>query len=59
MMDGGNIELLETKEEEGYIKVKLTGACHGCPGARMTLENIVNQVLKKEIKEIKQIDAEF
>ena len=37
MMDGGGIELVDWNEAEGEVKVRLQGACHGCPGAMMTL----------------------
>jgi len=33
--DGGNVELVEVTPE-GIVKVKLTGACYGCPMSQMT-----------------------
>lgn len=49
--DGGGIELVDV-DEKGVVKVRLTGACHGCPMAQMTLKNGVEQFLKKEIPEV-------
>lgn len=54
--DGGDIELVSV-EEDGTVKVKLQGACKGCPGARMTLRNGVERKLKQEIPEVKQVVA--
>lgn len=55
MADGGNVELVDVKN--GTVKVRLTGACGGCPMATMTLKMGIENVLKKEIPEIKQVVA--
>lgn len=47
---GGDIEIREIKGNK--ITVKLTGACSGCPGAKITIENIVEETLKEKIGEI-------
>ncbi|NLF37956.1 NifU family protein [bacterium] len=44
---------------ENVVKVKLEGACSGCPGAMMTLKGFVLRELQKEIPEIKDIEAEM
>lgn len=54
-LDGGNIELVEVKN--GAVKVKLTGACYGCPMSQLTLKNYVETTLKKNIPEIKSVEA--
>ena len=54
--DGGDIELVEV-EEDGTVKVRLTGACHGCPMSQMTLKMGVERVLKKEVPEVKEVVA--
>lgn len=51
--DGGNVELIEVNE--GIIKVKLTGACGGCPMAMLTLKNGIEHILKAEIPEVKEV----
>lgn len=53
--DGGNIELLDV--DDGVVKVKLTGACSGCPMATMTLKFGVEQALKEQLPEIKEVVA--
>lgn len=53
--DGGNVELVEVKD--GVVKVKLTGACAGCPMSTMTLKNGIEQVLRQEIPEVKEVVA--
>jgi Fe-S cluster biogenesis protein NfuA len=55
MMDGGNVELVEV--DDGTVKVKLTGACGGCPMAAMTLKMGIEKILKQEIPEIKEVVA--
>jgi len=53
---GGDVELIEVTEE-GIVKVKLQGACNGCPMATLTLRNGIEEILKKEIPEIKRVEA--
>jgi len=55
VMDGGNVELVEVND--GIIKVKLTGACDGCPMATITLKMGIEKILKQEIPEIKEVVA--
>lgn len=49
----GDIELVSV--EEGVVKVKLLGACKGCPSAKFTIEDVVETALKAEIPEIKEV----
>ena len=53
--DGGDIELVSV--EEGVVKVRLSGACRGCPMSQMTLKAVVEETLKKEIPEITRVEA--
>jgi Fe-S cluster biogenesis protein NfuA len=53
--DGGDVELVEVKA--GIVKLRLKGACGGCPMASMTLKNGIERTLKEEIPEIKQVVA--
>jgi Fe-S cluster biogenesis protein NfuA len=52
--DGGDIDLIDVTEE-GIVKVKLKGACHGCPYSLQTLKAGVEQAIKKEVPEIKSV----
>ena len=51
--DGGNVELVEVND--GIVKLKLTGACAGCPMSTMTLKNGIERILKQEIPEVKEV----
>ena len=52
-MDGGDIEVVDVKENKVYVK--LTGACGGCPGAAMTLYYLVRQTLQDELPEVEDV----
>ncbi len=54
--DGGDIEFVELTEDN-VVKVRLQGHCAGCPGARMTLSNIVAQILANEVPGLKGVQA--
>jgi Fe-S cluster biogenesis protein NfuA len=51
--DGGDVELVSIKD--GTVKVKLTGACGGCPMATMTLKKGIERILKEKIPEVKEV----
>ena len=54
--DGGDIKLVEVKDD-GTVLVQLQGACNGCPMAQVTLKQGVEAFLKKEIPEVKCVEA--
>ena len=54
--DGGDIELLDVTEDM-TVKVKLRGACNGCPFSMQTLKAGVEQAIMKEVPEIKGVVA--
>lgn len=49
----GDMEILG--EEDGIVKIKLHGACNGCPGAKLTMEDLVETTFMEEIPEIKGV----
>ncbi len=53
--DGGDIELIDVVD--GVVKVRLTGACGGCPMSQMTLKQGVERVLKEEVPGVKGVEA--
>lgn len=55
--DGGDVELIEVSETDGVVKLKLTGACSGCPMATMTLRHGIERLLKEQIPEVKEVVA--
>ncbi len=52
--DGGDIDLIDITDDM-IVKVKLTGACHGCPYAMQTLKAGVEQAIIQEVPEIRQV----
>jgi Fe-S cluster biogenesis protein NfuA len=54
--DGGDVELVEVGED-GIVKVRLKGACGGCPMSQMTLKMGIERILKKEVPEVKSVEA--
>ena len=53
--DGGDVELIDVNQ--GVVKLKLKGACSGCPMATMTLRNRIERMLKEQIPEVKEVIA--
>ena len=54
--DGGDIELVDV-EENGVVKVRLTGACSGCPMSQMTLKQGVERIVKQLVPEVKTVES--
>lgn len=52
--DGGDIDLIDVTDDM-TVKVKLTGACQGCPFSMQTLKAGVEQAIMKEVPEIKRV----
>jgi Fe-S cluster biogenesis protein NfuA len=52
--DGGDVELIDV--QDGVVKVRLQGACAGCPMSQMTLKNGIERLLKQEIPEVKTVE---
>lgn len=53
--DGGDVELIDVTSD-GVVKVKLTGACAGCPMSAMTLKMGIERFLKNEVPEVKSVE---
>ncbi len=53
--DGGNVELVEVTDK-GIAKVRMQGACKGCPMSQITLRNAIERTLLKEIPELKGVE---
>ena len=54
--DGGDVQLVDV-DENGLVKVKLTGACAGCPMSQMTLKMGIEKVLKQNIPEVTSVES--
>jgi Fe-S cluster biogenesis protein NfuA len=53
---GGDVELLDVSDD-GVVRVKLLGACGGCPMAQMTLNMGIERHFKSVVPEIKEVVA--
>jgi Fe-S cluster biogenesis protein NfuA len=53
---GGDVELVGT-EADNTVKVRLQGACQGCPGATMTMKMGIERILKEKVPEVKKVIA--
>lgn len=54
--DGGDVELVDVNND-GLVKVKLTGACGGCPMSQMTLKMGIEKVLKQNVPEVSAVES--
>ena len=53
--DGGDIDLVAI--ENDTVKVRLRGACAGCPMSTLTLKQGVERLIKQKVPEIKVVEA--
>ena len=54
--DGGDVELVDVSED-GIVKVRLTGACRGCPMSQMTLKMGIEKIIRQQIPAVKEVIA--
>jgi Fe-S cluster biogenesis protein NfuA len=54
--DGGDVQLVDV-DDQGVVKVKLTGACGGCPMSQMTLKMGIEKVLKQNVPEVTRVES--
>ena len=52
--DGGDVELVEITED-GVVRVRLQGACHGCPMSQMTVKNGIEKLLKERVEGVTEV----
>ena len=53
--DGGDVEFVAM--EDGVVKLRLKGACAGCPMSQLTIKNGIERLLKQEIPEVKSVES--
>lgn len=53
MMDGGDIEFVAV--ESNNVKVRLKGACAGCPFSQMTIKKGIERILKEKVPEVGEV----
>ncbi len=54
--DGGDVELVDILKN-GIVRVRLTGACQGCPMSQMTLKSSIERAVKKMVPGVKAVEA--
>lgn len=54
--DGGDIELIDV-DENGKVRVRLTGNCGGCPMSTLTLQQGIERILKTQVPEVSSVEA--
>ena len=54
--DGGDVQLVDVNEN-GVVKVRLQGACAGCPMSQMTLKMGIEKILKQNVPEIERVES--
>ena len=54
--DGGNVELVDVTDD-GTVKLRLKGACAGCPMSQMTLSMGIERHLKRAVPEVKKVES--
>ena len=55
--DGGDVEFLAYREEEGVVEVRLVGACESCPISLMTLKEGIERRLRNSVPGIVEVTA--
>lgn len=55
-MDGGDAELVSV-DEDGVVKLRLVGACSGCPMSQMTLKQGVEKILKQKVPQVTRVES--
>ena len=56
-MDGGNVEFVEFDQDTGVVKLRMLGACGGCPMSTMTLKMGIERAIKGKIPEVRLVEA--
>lgn len=54
--DGGDVQFVDV-DAAGVVKVKLTGACGGCPMSKMTLKMGIEKILKQNVPEVSRVES--
>ena len=54
--DGGDAELVDV-DDQGVVKLRLKGACAGCPMAQMTLKEGIERIMKEKIPQVTRVES--
>lgn len=56
-MDGGNVEFVEFDDHSKTVRLKMVGACGGCPMSTMTLKMGIERAVRQSVPEVKTVEA--
>ena len=56
-MDGGDVEFVDFNKTTGVLKLRLQGACFGCPMSQITLQDGIGRAIKAEVPEVKEVQS--
>lgn len=54
---GGNVEFVDFDEDSGVVRVRMQGACKGCPLSQLTLKAGIEALIVAELPEVKEVEA--
>lgn len=55
--DGGDVKFVSFDPKTGVVRVKLTGACHGCPMSQMTLKSGIERYVRSEVPGVTAVES--
>lgn len=56
-MDGGNVELVDYNSDQKVVRLRMLGACGGCPMSTMTLKMGIERAIRHQVPEVKSVEA--
>lgn len=56
-LHGGNVSFVDYTPETGLVRLKMEGACQGCPLSQLTLKVGIEALLKSELPEVREVQA--
>lgn len=56
-MDGGNVELIDYDSEQKVVRLRMLGACGGCPMSTMTLKMGIERAIRHSVPEVRSVEA--
>lgn len=54
--DGGDVELVDVSPD-GLVRIRLHGACVGCPSSSITLREGIERNIREHVPEVTSVEA--
>lgn len=54
--DGGDVRLVEFREQDGSVWLEMKGSCAGCPSSAVTLKNGIENMLRHYEPAVKSVE---